>query len=356
MPDVLPCPQAARATAVPAGPPNAWLFAIEQAPAVPRPGPEPLVPDLPPAPLPGFLWPYHLPRWNAVDCFWWSLFARASYAATNTWVNLVAAWAGPIIRSDFRPPQAPPAIGHTFIELSDQIIVVVPGTTTELETIQYIATHGLELTRTFGDNLWTCNETWFLRGQQISTALAAWPHGTEKPIVWIGHSSGGATAAIASYFQSAVGPLVFSTAVTFGTVEWATLSLRAAKASNKSPQIIEFATPADPVCYLPPPWSVADALLPFRLLNSRPGYVRHGVLLDLIGADGTRPHPSSTFNGATQALQDVIRGDVARGGHGIANYTAAAAAWARNFCVQSQTPNLIDGLLAILADMDAASL
>jgi hypothetical protein len=329
MPDV-PCVQAARAPGNAPATANPYYYAIEDTPVLPRQGQIP--PDSGPLRVtPAIQWPYHLPSFNGIDCFFWSLLARASYWTDQTWINNVAAWSGPVLRIAFVPCQNPAVQGYALVELSDCVLIVIPGTSSDAEVVQYVCTHSLENITTDGPGQWSINTAWFLRGESVRLSYMAWPPpNPAKPLIIVGHSSGGAYAGYAAFKLLQGGPAAIA-AVTFGAPIWGTPSLIGYIDTHKKPQVIEFQNPNDPISVLPPPWSVIDVFQLGYRIAPRPEYDRLGAVL-ILGNNGRPTVSAGNFstNVAANAMLAVVVGGNAGTPHLTATYTENANLWAEN--------------------------
>lgn len=351
-----PCPQGLQTVPPASVPAEAWDFAIERVPVEPRGGRLPALEPLPIANVPGIRWPYHLPRWNALDCLWWTMLARASYSTTATLFRQVCEWAGPVIRWDYRAPQAAPDVGWAMAEMTDCLVIVAPGTASERDFLQYFLSHSVDSITSHPLQGWSANSTWYNRGERLYAALGAWSHTQAKPHIWIGHSSGGATAALGVYFRMVDAPLTNHAQVTFGSPRWGTPSLLALRTPNKQPQTIEFSTRADPVPLLPPAWSLLDGLPLYRLIRDRPEYIRLGQLLELRGAEGAPPRGNSTADTIGRAINTVLSPLSAIRNHAAANYGDSALAWATAWAAAQKQTWLLDDIRPIIAALTAAGL
>lgn len=351
-----PCPQAARAPGISPGTADPFYYAIEDLPVLPRPGTIP--PDSGPLRVtPSLQWPYHLPSFNGIDCFYWALLVRGSYWTDQTWVNNVAAWSGPVMRIAFIPSTDPAVQGYALVELTDCVLIVVPGTSTDVEAIQYVVTHSLEDVTMDGVGQWSINTAWALRGQAVRLAYLAWPPpAPQKPLIIVGHSSGGAYGAYAA-FKLLQGATVPITLVTYGAPIWGTPSLDDYIQNNKKPQVIEFQNPNDPITVVPPPWSVIDVFQLGYRLAPRPEYQRVGSVL-ILGNNG-RPNVSTGnvgTNTAANAMLTVVIGGNAGTQHSTVVYTANANLWAKNdpTLTTGDWDNEYDHLFAVYQAMIAA--
>lgn len=351
-----PCPQAAGMAGQLGPATDPTRFALEMPLAAPRVEPPEIDGGWSVIPEPGLRWPYHLPRWNAVDAFYWSMLARASYSPNASLILSVASWAAPVRGHDYAPPVAPPAVGHAFIELADCWLCVIPGTSSEAELLDYVTTHALELTFVNPVGGWSVNRTWWQRTNTVWQAAIVWDYPSEKPLIAIGHSSGGPEVGVLAARHSQIGANEPGAAVTFGAPSWSSPSLNDYVAGAKKPQVIEFTGPDDLVPRLPPPWSALDVAGINHALTPRPTYTRVGTLLELRGTDGAFVRENSSFAAAYSAMQHVLRRDLGGADHAAKTYTDLAASWAQNWCAEQGTPDLIDGLLAVKAVMDAGNL
>lgn len=363
----IPCQQAARAPGVPSPPPLSMQVQIEAIPELPRPPVQAQALQMALAD-PVTRWPYHLPAYNGVDCLWWSMLARAVYWSDDTWIRRVAAWAGPIARLTFVDRSVPSRQGYAFVELGDCVLVVIPGTSSEAEALAYIMTHSLALTTSVQPGPMVWNSAWADRGFQVLTAYSAWPAPqVRKPIIVIGHSSGGAYGAYFA-FRRDDNIDYLTTLVTFGAPIWGTPSLEnhyrnffAAGAriqiGQLRPQVIDFGTPNDIVTTLPPPWAAVDLLIPGYAQANRPTYARFTNLILLGLNSGPTPvDQPATLPAVTHAVITLVRGGGLGVEHGMPNYTAGAQRWCNNDA--SITDAGLDtertALNAILAAMNTA--
>jgi hypothetical protein len=352
----MPCPQTGFTVGIVPPPADPLWTAIEASPPTPR-QPEPAVlPPFQPAPQPQARIPFHLPAYHGLDVFWWSLLARAAYGTDSSWMTQVSGYANPVMRLAYVPPAAPPAVGHAFIELPDQVMVVVPGTSSDGELLAYMMSHALDQVSTYPDTDVEINSTWYERGLVVTAAENAWVMPAGKPIVYVGHSSGGATCAAAAMARVLAQDDRQIAVITYGSPQWTLASYLTTKNSTKSPQVIEFTTSNDPVTDLPPPFSLIDALgfIP-RLLFPRPAIRRYGTLLSLNDADGARAAPTPGLDSITSGFQAILRGD-AVAGHAMRAYTASASQWAITFCTRTPGSPNVQPLLDIMAAMNAADL
>lgn len=349
-----PCPQAASGGGVLPAPLNPLLFGIEDVPPVPARAPAVVDDANDYADDPSQPWPFRLPAWNAIDCLWWLMLGRAVYWDNDTWVRRVAAWAGPVLRLNYAPPLAPPAVGHAFIELQDQYLCVIAGTNSDAERNAYLMGHALESTTLDVVGQWRVNTQWYNRAQTVLDAYRLWAPTALKPTVAIGHSSGGAEASVLALRR--YGDLHPTTvhAVTFGSPRWSSPTVNTYVFLEKAPQFIEFTTPGDPVPLVPPPWSVVDALRLNYNLWPRPEYLRPGQLLVLLGAWGVEPRDAAAYSDLYEAAQQVLRANLTTANHATPSYTATALHWAQSHCAANNSLPVIAGLVQILAEMDAA--
>lgn len=352
----LPCPQAAASIGQRVQNLDPWTMAIERPLAGPRQLPPWDGPEVPPAPDPGIRWPYHAPRWNGLDLLWWSVLARAAYSPDNTFMRRTASWASPIARMVYSPPVAPPSVGVSLIELADQWLMVVPGTTTELEMLQYVISHVLQLVTRDPVEGWETNSAWYGRGTVARNAAAGWPPPAAKPLFAIGHSSGGATAAIAALLDIHAASTRPVTIVTFGSPQWSTPLLSTFSSLLKQPQVIEFTTPADPVPNLPPAWSVLDTFPPARLLVPRPNYRHYGALLEVDGSGTVFILDPPAGDEAERDLASLLRGDLNTAAHSMATYSINALANANAQEFPPYVVGLIGDLGVIIRDLTLAHL
>lgn len=355
----LPCPQAARGLARDPPSPEPWITAIEVNPPIERP-PEPDPgPPLPPAPAPLARWPVHLPRWDAVDCLWWSMLARASYAADETFTRRVAEWAGPVLRLNYRGPTGPDVVGRALIELPDQWLCVIPGTSNDDERDAYLITHALDLVTHEGNPPpgWDLNSTWYVRGSIVWGDAVLWPYPPAKPMTVIGHSAGGGAGAVPLVRVALAGGEHKKALVTFGSMIWGMPLINGLTTSLKA-QVIEVTTPGDPIPLMPPPWSLVNLLPRTYRIENRPTYERPGQLLELRGLEGITPR--RTADGDTDrvftAMLSLIRGEVSPVEHKIRHYTRLALDWARGLLQPLGERALIEPLEVIQEDMDAAGI
>jgi len=355
----IPCPQAARSPGVAQLPLPPISNIVTDAPVIPLQFP--VAQALPDSLVDqSITWPYHLPSFNGLDCLWWSMLVRSMYAADSTWLQRVAAWAGPVVRMQYVDRSQPARQGFGLVELGDSVLVVVPGTSSEVEALSYFLTHSLRLL-TPTQAGWQINSTWAARGQQVLAAYNAWPPPSpEKPIIVVGHSSGGGYGAFVTYSLGLSGsPAV--TLVTYGAPIWGTASMiNAYHDAGDVPKTIDFVQPNDPVPLLPPPWAAVDLLLPGTYaLTGRTNYFRVNSQLTLSSSGA----PPST--GSTPALQTIagaviplLTGGSLGEQHATRSYTSAADTWALNdpsIAANNLTPAR-RSLEAILADMNAANI
>jgi hypothetical protein len=318
-----------------------------------------IVSDALPAALvqPAIRWPYHLPSWNGVDCLWWAMLVRSMYWPDSTWLSRVANWASPVIRAQTVPNANPAIQGFSLVELQDQILVVIPGTSSESEALGYFITHSLRQIYTSQDG-WKINQTWAMRGAQVVSAWTVWPPPNPlKPVTVIGHSSGGAYGAYFTYslYSDAQHPF---TLVTYGSPIWGTDSLvDTYRSQNQLPKTIDLVNPNDVVPLLPPQWAAIDLVLPlayptagrvnYRRVNpalqlgqtTPPSQVQQAAALDTVVAAVT-----SLFTGAGLAAQ-----------HSTRAYCDAADLYAANdpsIAANQLTPEY-NALKVILNDMNA---
>lgn len=354
-----PCPQAARAPGYEPPPLGPMENIVTDEPVMPLP--VNFVEALPDALVDqSITWPYHLPSFNGVDCLWWAMLVRAMYASDSTWLNRVAGWAGPVRRLFFRPRTDPSLQGYGFVELVDSVLVVIPGTSSEAEALAYFLTHSMRVLTTTAAG-WKINATWATRGHQVVNGYAAWPPPSpEKPVIVIGHSSGGAYGAYFTYFRFS-DPATPYTLATYGAPIWGTPSLTARyNNSGQLPKCIDFAVPQDPVPALPPPWAAVDLVLPlYYALTDRPNYQRVNALLTLQGI--TAPTPSTqptTLDAIISVVRTLLAGGALDSKHSTANYTSQADTWAANdpSIAANRLRPAYTALKAILVDMDAAGL
>lgn len=354
-----PCPQAARSPGYTPPPLGPVLNIVTDDPVLPL---QNIVADALPAALvdQAITWPYHLPSFNGVDGLWWAMLVRAMYASDTTWLNRVAGWAGPVLRSRFVGRDNPAVQGYGLVELTDSVLIVIPGTSSEQEALTYFLTHSLNVVTTTSAG-WTINATWALRGHQVLNGYRAWPPPVEfKPVIVVGHSSGAAYGAYVTYSLYADSQHPYTLA-TFGAPIWGTDSLvQLYRDNDQLPKTIDFAQPNDPVPTIPPPWSLVDLVLPFRYgLVTRPTYRRVNNLLLFNG--NAAPVPSTqpaTLDALTNAALAFVAGRGIDVQHATASYTAAADAWAANdpSIAQNALVPAYNALKAILADMNAANL
>lgn len=353
----IPCPQAARIIGIPPLSSDPWMTAIEVLPEEQRPGLPPMPEPLPPAPEPTHRWPYHLPRWNAIDAAWWAALASAAYFPTDAWVRRIAGWAGTVSRVLYRAPTDPAIVGYALVELPDCWLCVVPGTSSDEERNAYLLTHALAITAQDPEEDWTVNSTWYLRAAIIWLAAVGWPYPPAKPLIAVGHSAGGAEASLVAVFRDQAAVEVRKTAVSLGAPIWGSPSLSSRIVLAKSPQVIELSNLGDPVTYMPPPWSLVDAMRLGYRSGPRPEYVRIGAMLDVDGHTGARQRMTS---GSANDLGPIISGILSRtidySRHKILNYTDNFLAWARAFAVEAGASEQVLSLQALVEEMDEAML
>jgi hypothetical protein len=331
-----PCPQAARSTGQALLVPNAEYFAVETAPIVPRsPPPPPGKPIL--QVTPSINWPYHALGFNGIDCLWWALLFRAMYWSDGTWLNNVANWAQTIVRQVFFKPTNPNLQPYGLVELQDCVLIAIPGTQNETEALQYVMAHSLESLATDPAAGWTINSAWFLRATPILAAYLSWPPPNPlKPILIIGHSSGGAYGAyVAAKLAQISGILKYISLLTYGAPIWGTPSLNAAMLATVG-QIVEFQNPNDPITVIPPTWSLINSFNLGYALNPQPIYQRNWNVL-LLGNQGP-PTPSSgnqPQNAIISAFQQVLTTQNYDASHSRVAYSVNANAWMQN------DPNLV---------------
>lgn len=293
---------------------------------------------------------------------------RAMYFTDDTWLRRVSAWAGPITRLQFQSRATPSVQGFGLVELGDSVLIVIPGTSSEVEAIAYLLTHALDNTASTFDGEWSMNSTWVNRGAQVERGYRFWPPPTtRKPIIVVGHSSGGAYGAFTAFtVDNDVNFL--TTLVTYGAPIWGTPSMERRYREHFTqgdriqtgvlrPQVVEFGNPNDFVTALPPPWSLIDVVIPGYPRANRPTYTRFVNLLQL-GANGapTPVNQPTTTETATSALLTILTGQGLGAQHAPAAYTANAERWADN------DPTIADAgwgaertaLKNILVDMNAA--
>lgn len=355
MPSTLPpCPQAASGGGVLPAPLNPLVMAIEQTAPVPERAPPPPLLDTDFSDDPAARWPFHLPAWNAIDALYWSMLARAVYAEDDTWILRVARWSGTVLRSQYVPPLAPPVVGRALIEFSDHWLCVVAGTNSDPERNAYLLGHALEQLSVDDVKFWACNAQWYTRSTTVFNAAIAWPYSTAKPVICIGHSSGGAEGSVTAVRFGDRSEASTQHAVTFGCPRWCSSSLLDHITLEKRPQVIEFALPGDPVPLVPPPWSVIDALRLNYNIAARPSYLRPGALLEMQGANGVSPRTSTSNADLYEAARQVLAANLSTTNHATSAYTSSAATWAQSYCAGNNSSEVIAGLLTILAEMDAA--
>lgn len=287
-------------------------------------------------------WPYHLPAYNGLDCLWWSMLFRSMYWRDDSYFRLCAEWAGPVTKLLFEGTSVPAVQGSGFAELSDCVLVVIPGTSSELEALTYLVTHSLLLTTPDPTNEWRINSTWASRGRQVADRLAAWPPPSpRKPFIVVGHSSGGAYGAYVSFLiDTDIDKL--TTLVTFGAPIWGTPSMRTRYLTHFTtgdriqtgllrPQVIEFGNPNDFVTTIPPSWALIDLCVPGYALANRPDYSRFTNLLELGNRGAPTPiNQPTTLAAGTAALLALVTGGGLNINHSPTLYTAAAQLWADN--------------------------
>lgn len=320
-----PCPQAAAAPTIGPGSLNPLQYAIEANPAQPRPDSAPI----PQPVLPTRLWPYHLPRWVSIDVLWWAMLARAAYFTDDTWVRRVAQFSGDVLRLDYRAPTNPAVQGRALVELRDCWLCIIPGTSSELELFQYVLSHGLENTTqdTIAD--WRINSTWHARANPIWEECLTWGV-PEKPLIAIGHSSGGAYAAYVAFKADQITPEgKLCSVATFGSPIWGTPSMVNWQLRSKTPQVIEFTTTGDPIPWIPPPWSMIDALRLVYPVTPRPIYFRVGSLLEIRGTPGLQLQSDrQSSDQVFQAAYAVIAGGINAAAHATLRYVTKAQDYA----------------------------
>lgn len=354
-----PCPQAARAPGVAPLPPSPQDFQITDQPVLPLGN---IVEEAPPAaPVDAAIrLPYHLPPWFGLDCLWWAMLVRAVYAADSTWLNRVAGWAQPVVRMQFTDRLQAARQGRAFVELQDCVLVVIPGTSSEAEALSYFLSHSLRQLYTSPAG-WSINSTWATRGQQVVAAYNAWPPPNPfKPVIVVGHSSGGAYGAFFTYSKYSDSQHPF-TVVTYGAPIWGTHTLvDAYNDGNQLPKTIDLALDNDIVPILPPPWAAIDVLFPLQYaLSDRPTYRRVNELLLLGRPSGpVQAGGAATFETIVNAARTLITGGSIETAHAPASYTAAADLWAANDQVIASEglTAAYNALKTILADMNTAGL
>lgn len=351
-----PCPQAAASPGIAPLVPDPLYFAVEADPILPRAGP--VAPE-PVIPLVNFTvaWPYHLPAFNGLDCLWWSMLARAAYWTDATWINNVALWSGPILRTAFTSVANPAGQGYALVELTDSVLIVVPGTSSELEALQYVLSHSLQSVATDPTQGWQINSAWQARGFDVWNAYLAWPPpAPTKPVIVIGHSSGGAYGAYVAFkvYQNA-GP---NTAiVTYGAPIWGTPTMYRTMTEQKKPQVIEFQNAGDPVTVIPPDWSILSQFsIPFTS-SQRPTYNRLGNVLIFQGNSRPLPDEGNTITAAAiSAMMAIVVRQSLGASHATGTYTDSANDWAGNdpTIVNGQYAGEYNSLLSILGLMNTA--
>jgi len=354
-----PCPQAARSAGYVAIPPAPWENIVTDEPVLPLQFP---VADALPAALvdQSIRWPYHAPSFNGVDCLWWAMLMRAAYSADQTWMARVAGWAQPIVRTQFTDRFQPARQGRVFVELQDCVLVVIPGTSSEAEALSYFLSHSLRQIHTSPAG-WQINSTWAARGEQVVAAYNAWPPPNPfKPVIVVGHSSGGAYGAYFMYTKYSDSQHPYTLA-TYGAPIWGTHTLvDAYNDGGQLPKTIDFALANDIVPIIPPPWAAVDLLFPLAYaLNNRPTYRRVNTLLTLGGSGGPVPAGgAATLETIVHAARTLVTGGSIEGAHAPASYTAAADHWAANdpSIVREGLRPAYDALKTILADMNTAGL
>lgn len=351
-----PCPQAAASAGLAPPGPDPLLFAVEAMPPDPRPSEEWDSAAITAGPDPANVWPFHLPAWNAIDALWWAMLMRACYSPTDVFLRRTVEWASPIVRLSYTPSAPPPVIGHALVELPDQWLCIAPGFTDDPHRLQYIYTHAIDQTTVDPVAGWTANATWYQYAQTLWAAARAWVYPPAKPLLCVGHSSGGAITGVMSFLRVQAAPEVHVAAVQFGTVRWGTASLLTSKTLQKTPQIMEFANANDPFVALPPPFSVYSAFPLVRLFWPYPEYIRFGTLMDLVGGHGIWAHDQDTQTTLYNVYLGLQRGDLPNAYHHEGVYTRLASAWAINYAAANGLADVLRPLLLILADMDAADL
>jgi Lipase (class 3) len=325
-----PCPQAQRIVGSAPAVADPYYFALESTPILPRTGV--IAPNSGPARVTPFLqWPYHLPSFNGIDCLYWAMLARASYWTDQTWVNNVCQWASPVLRISYVSVANPGIQGYALVELQDCVMIVIPGTSSEEEALQYIMRHSLENLTYNPAGDYAINSAWALRGESVRLAYLAWPPpALTKPIIVVGHSSGGAYGAWVTLRLDETSSQPVSL-VTFGAPLWGTPSIVAYEFPRKAPKFYEFGNPNDPIMVIPPPWSVIDAAQLGYRLAPRPEYRRVGNVL-LLGNVG-RPTPTvgdSSVSVGAAAFFNSVTGQGAGLPHSTHTYTLNAKLWAEN--------------------------
>jgi Lipase (class 3) len=355
----IPCPQAARSPGTKVLPPSPVVNIVTDEPVIPL---QNLVADALPAALvdQSITWPYHLPSFNGVDCLWWSMLVRSMYAADDSWLRRVASWAGPVARLSFVGRANPASQGYGLVELTDSVLIVIPGTSSEAEALTYFLTHSLRLLYTAAEG-WQINATWAGRGSQVLLGYTAWATGRPfKPVIIVGHSSGAAYGAYCAYalFSDAQHPF---TLVTFGAPIWGTESLKSQYVLNgELPKTVDFINPNDLVPTIPPPWAAVDLLFPllYAFVN-RPSYKRINTPLQLGSTSGpVQVQQPLTLDAIVNAIRTLVTGGGIDVQHATATYTAAADTWAGNdpSIAANQLTPAYNSLKTILADMNAAGL
>lgn len=350
-----PCPQAARAPGRGPVVNDPFYFSIEATPIIPRPG------DPPPSPFPvriepAIVWPYHLPRFNGIDCLWWSMLCRAAYWTDSTWVRRVAEWAQPVLRIAFQRGQDPGIQGYALVEFSDSWLCIAPGTTNDTEFLSYVLSHTMDELTIDQVAAWYMNSTFALRGQSIWLAAQAWPYPTAKPLVAMGHSAGGAFAGYVGFKHVAAVPDSSETVVTFGAPRWSNDSLATYANPRKRPQVIEFVNPNDPVPSVPPDWSIMDLFTFPYALQPRPRFSHLGNLLTLGGRGRPPGAPEATTrDAAVNAVRQILTGADPIFSHRLRTYTYNAQLWGDNdqSLIDFDWGTEYDKLVAILVAMNA---
>jgi hypothetical protein len=355
MPTAAPCPQACRTSQPGVADPNPLLMAIEANPPVPRAVDPNQPPDKPFYGLDrSIIWRYHLPQWEDLDAYLWSMIARASHGPDITFFNEVLATTGTVQNSVWVPPPNDSAQLYAFGKMLDVNYVVIGATATDLELIQYVCSHSLGQIITDPTKGWQFNAAWLSRATPIVSAYLGFESRDTQPLVVVGHSSGGAYAAAFAYTLNVLRPNTRIAVVTFGTPAWCLSTTRLTLSTILNVQPIEFAHPSDLVAYIPPSGSIlnqyyvgSENVLPLN-------WTRVGSLLGLSPTVHFQyiPLPLNTpsVEGIARRLFD---GTLNVAVHPTSVYTASASFWTNQNPGSGEEFTLIGNLNGIRAAMDA---